>query len=92
MKVSWQHTAIADLASIRTYISQQNPYAADSVVARILSSVERLDRFPASGRSGSVPETREIVVPGLPYIVVYTLAEGLVTIVGVFHGAREYPG
>lgn len=91
MKVNWRHTAIADLDNIRTYISQQNPRAADSVVARILNSVDRLERFPASGRLGAVPETREIVVPGLPYIVVYTHAAELVTIMGVFHGARKYP-
>ena len=56
---------------------------------RVLHSVERLASFPNSGRAGQVEGTRELVVPGLPYIVVYTCDDTDVSIVGVFHGARD---
>lgn len=45
--------------------------------------------FPASGRLGQVPGTREVVVPGLPYIVVYTHDDVSVDVVAVFHGAQK---
>jgi hypothetical protein len=41
------------------------------VVDRIYRAVGRLERFPDSEREGTISSTREIVVPGLPYIVVY---------------------
>jgi len=45
--------------------------------------------FPKSGRRGQAGGTREIVVVGLPYIVVYRQDGNLVEIVGVFHGAQD---
>jgi len=33
-----------------------------------------------------------MVVPGLPYIVVYRLAGDTVEVLGVFHGAQLRPG
>ena len=45
--------------------------------------------FPASGRLGQVPGTREVVVPGLPYVVVYTHDETRVDVVAIFHGAQK---
>jgi plasmid stabilization system protein ParE len=43
------------------------------------------------GHVGRAPGTYEWVVPGLPYILVYTINanDDEVTIVGVFHGARS---
>jgi len=48
-----------------------------------------LEIFPESGRPGNAPPTREIVVPGLPYIVVYAVAGTDVEIIAVFHAARD---
>ena len=45
--------------------------------------------FPRSGRLGQVQGTREVVVPGLPYIVVYTHDDIGVDIVAIFHGAQK---
>ncbi len=47
--------------------------------------------FPRSRRVGTVSGTYEIVVPGLPYIVVYELADERIGIVAVFHGAQDRP-
>jgi toxin ParE1/3/4 len=44
--------------------------------------------FPYSGRRGSVEETYELVVPRLPYIVVYRVTER-VEIVAIFHAAQQ---
>lgn len=89
MRIRWRLRAVSDLANIRDYIAEDNPAAARSVTERVLRSVGRLERFPESGRPGRVAGTREVVVPGLPYIVVYAHDDTSVDIVAVFHAARE---
>jgi plasmid stabilization system protein ParE len=40
---------------------------------------------------GRIPGTRELVVPGLPYIVLYEVADTAVQILHIYHGARNWP-
>ena len=72
---------------------RKKPPAADAVVSRVLHSVEILEAFPKYGRPGQVRGTREVVVPGLPYIVVYidtdTDVDVDVDVIAVFHGSRD---
>ena len=89
MRIRWQLSAVSDLANIRDYIAEHDPAAARSVVERVMGSVSRLERFPESGRIGQIANTREIVVPGLPYIVVYTYGNVDLEIVAVFHAAQK---
>ena len=89
MTIRWHPKAVADLTRIHSYIAQENPIAASSVSERILRSVDRLDRFPLSGRAGKASGTREVVVLGLPYIVVYRQDESGVSVVAVLHGAQQ---
>ena len=51
----------------------------------------RLAHFPRSGRNGGTPNTREIVVPKLPYIIVYRIKLDCAEIVAVFHAAEDRP-
>jgi hypothetical protein len=47
------------------------------------------------GHEGALMGTREMVVPGLPYVVVYRLKvgdEGALEILGIYHGAQLRPG
>jgi plasmid stabilization system protein ParE len=83
--------------AIRDYIHDRNPESAVRVGARIRESVELLRFFPYAGRLGRVAGTREWVVRGLPYVIVYEVTAGEpgdVMILGVFHGAqnRDDPG
>ena len=52
--------------------------------------IERLRDFPRSGRIGRMPETRELVVSGTPYIVVYLVSDD-VELIRVLHGAQKWP-
>jgi plasmid stabilization system protein ParE len=57
--------------------------------------VELLAAFPAIGHHGVLPGTREMVVPGTPYIVVYQVErphEDEIVILGIYHGAQLRPG
>lgn len=80
-----------DLGDIVDYIASDNPDAAANVYKKIVVAANRLIDFPAMGRSGWLPGTRELVIPNLPYIVVYQVdaTRDTVTILAVFHGARD---
>jgi toxin ParE1/3/4 len=88
----WSPEAIGDLAAIRAYISQDDPAAARRIVLAILTCVEDLlPAHPGAGRPGRVPGTRELVVPGTPYIVPYRVRAGAIQVLRVYHGARRWP-
>jgi plasmid stabilization system protein ParE len=91
MKVILEAAAYADLERIHAWIAADRPNAARSVVERILDAAERLGSFPEIGRLGRVTGTREWVVRGLPYIIVYRVDRdlGAVVVHAVFHGAQD---
>jgi len=68
--------------------------AASAVGRRILAAVETLEEFPHRGRVGRSPDTRELVIAGLPYLVVYGFRPGdsrRPVILRVLHGAMLWP-
>lgn len=89
MIVEWTATALRDLSNIRAYIAQRNPTAAEGIARSIRRAVEGLGDYPAMGRPGKRPDTRELVVAGTPYIVIYTVSSGSLQIITVIHGARD---
>lgn len=89
MRAVFAEPAAKDLAGIIEYISLDNPAAAQKVFRAIAGTVEHLADFPEIGRAGRLPNTREITVPSLPYLVVYQVEAGQITIVAVFHEARD---
>ncbi len=91
MRLFWAPGAIEDLGHLRAYIARDNPRAATEIAAKVLDFVERLPSFPASGRPGRVPNTRELVVPGTPLVIPYTVTDRGVEIIAVLHGARRWP-
>ena len=81
--------AAHDLEGIVDYIALDNPTAAEGVYRGIVEAVQRLPQFPALGRPGRHPETRELSVSGLPYLIVYEVSAETVTILAVFHTSRD---
>ena len=79
------------LEEIRERIAEDNPAAATRTVLRIRAAVERVSISPGLGRPGRVAGTRELVVPGTPYIVPYRLMGDVVQIITVLHGAQKWP-
>ncbi|MDE1938276.1 MAG: type II toxin-antitoxin system RelE/ParE family toxin [Alphaproteobacteria bacterium] len=74
------------------FIAQDSPANAQRVVTRIHDAILKVIRtFPMIGRTGRVPETRELTVSGLPYIVVYKVEaeREAVIILSVVHGAQS---
>ena len=91
MRIRWTKRAIRSLASIHAYISRDSPDAAARVAAGILDATVRLERFAQSGRSGRTKGTRELVVPGLPYIIPYRIVDDVILILSVVHTSRKWP-
>ncbi|MDX2264008.1 MAG: type II toxin-antitoxin system RelE/ParE family toxin [Hyphomicrobiales bacterium] len=89
MKIRYRAQALADLGSIHEHIAQTNRFAAQKTVERLHKTIQRLKVFPHSGRAGAVDGTRELISPGLPYIIVYRLEDEFADIVAVMHGAKR---
>jgi toxin ParE1/3/4 len=88
----WSPEAIDDLAALRTYIEQDDPAVARRVANHIIQNVETLlPNSPEMGRLGRVPGTRELVIPGTPFIVPYRLVGNTIQLLRIFHGARRWP-
>lgn len=91
LEVRWLKRALANLEAEAEYIPRDNPVAARRVVTAIEQAVEALARHPAMGRHGRVEGTRELVVPGTPYVIPYRVRERRVEMLRVFHAARKWP-
>jgi toxin ParE1/3/4 len=91
MRIVWSPTAIANLAEIRAYIEKDKPEAALSIAKRIVASVDRLSRNPRLGRLGRHAGTRELIIPGTPYLIPYKIERGTIKILAVFHTAQLWP-
>ena len=91
IKIRWLRVASASLDAEYDYIQRENPKAARRVFTRITSVVKRLKDYPLSGRIGQVDGTRELIITGLPYMVIYRVATDGVEILRVFHTSRDYP-
>jgi toxin ParE1/3/4 len=92
MRLVFAEPAECDLDSIIDYITLDNPAAAEKVYRAIVATARRLTDFPEIGRAGRLPGTREFSVSSLPYLIVYEVGADAVTILAVFHTARDLRG
>jgi toxin ParE1/3/4 len=89
MHVIWTERAVSHLIEIQRFIEQDKPEAARKLTQKILTLVARLVQHPYLGRAGREPETRELIVPGTPYIIPYRIHRGRLAILAVLHAARN---
>jgi toxin ParE1/3/4 len=91
MRIRWLLKAVYDLEDLHEYIALDNPTAASGQVEMILKAIKRLKENTKTGRPGRVKGTRELVIPGTPYIAAYRIKNDVVEILRVLHGARKWP-
>lgn len=91
MEVIWLEGAFLESRRVREHIRQFNPLAAQKTVGRIEKAAEQLSRFPAVGRVGEVPGTRELVITVTPYFLVYRARGDRLEILRVFHSKQQWP-
>ena len=87
----WTNKSRQDLDDIFDYILQENPQIAADVLGRIEQATTNLADHPGLGRPGRVTTTRELIIPGLPWILPYLTGVDTLTILRVIHAARQWP-
>jgi toxin ParE1/3/4 len=91
MKRQWLSSALAELDRIFEHISLDNPTAGREVFQCIRHSTRQLSGFPKAGHPGQMRGTRELVITGLPYLVVYRVTPDTVEILRVLHASTNWP-
>src|SRR5580658_10113587 len=91
MQVRWTEPAARDLEEISEFIRSDRPGAAITVTKTLFDAANNLSVLPGRGRMGRKPGTRELIVSGLPYIIVYRISGEAIHILRVYHGARNRP-
>ncbi|MGE0500332.1 MAG: type II toxin-antitoxin system RelE/ParE family toxin [Rhizobiaceae bacterium] len=92
MRIVWTPRYVDELAAIGDYIGQRNQRGAHRVVNDIHGKTRLLlSANPFIGRPGEIKGTRELVIPGTPYIVAYRVGDQQIDILFVQHGARQWP-
>lgn len=88
-QIRWTPGAAEDLDTIATYSASDSPHYATLFAINILEAVDRLERFPESGRivpERGDPEIRELLLGN--YRIVYRYKAGLPEILTIYHGSR----
>ena len=91
MRVLRTESAEADLDAIADYYGQLNVQATLHILDRIAQVEAVLSEYPYIGRTGRVNNTREIVVTGTPFILVYALDPHDLIVLRVLHGRQQWP-
>jgi toxin ParE1/3/4 len=89
--IVWSPGAIQHLAHLRSFIARDNPKSANRIAGALLNAVERLAELPNLGRPGRLAGTRELVVPGTPYVIPYRLRGDSLEVIALFHGRQKWP-
>lgn len=92
--ITWVPRAWQQYRDALAFVAADKPQAALEQEATITSAVARLGTFPKLGRAGRLRGTRELVVSGTPYIVVYRVSDrdpGQVQVIAFLHGAQQWP-
>jgi addiction module RelE/StbE family toxin len=92
MRIRWTGPAVEDLEQISGYTRERfGPAQARKTTVAIYECVQSLRRFPRRGRVGRLRGTREITVKGLPYAVVYTVADSWIEVMRVLYAGQNWP-
>ena len=89
MRLLWTPIAADDLESIYEYLSERHPTFTQSTVRLLYDTVRSLRKFPERGRLGDAPGTRELILPRLPYIIVYRVTAEIVEVIRILHSAQD---
>ncbi len=89
MRIRWTPPAVEDLQGISEYLKAHHPNYRQPTMRKLYERIRGLREAPYAGRPGRVEETREVLVPPLPYIIVYRVRNGTIEIWRIYHGAQN---
>ncbi|GIX47305.1 MAG: putative toxin Y4kP [Candidatus Tectimicrobiota bacterium] len=90
MPLKWTRLALGSVEAEAARLARENPQIAKRTVKRIHDAVRTLCKYPALGRPGRIPGTRELSVPAVPYVVPYRVRDDHVEILCLLHVARRH--
>jgi plasmid stabilization system protein ParE len=90
VRVVWTRRAARDVRTIRAYVRQFAPIAADRLAERLFAAGNSLAEHPDRGRP--LGKTRRELTIVWPYLLQYRLKAGAIEILSVRHGARKSTG
>ncbi|BBP66857.1 MULTISPECIES: type II toxin-antitoxin system RelE/ParE family toxin [Pseudomonas] len=84
--------AQSDLDSIHEhYQAALGKNGAAAAIITILETLQRLQRFPGSGRPSIAPDIRELVLTRYPFVIPYRMVHAQVQILRILHQRNERP-
>ena len=91
MRLRLTARAHRDLSAVATYLleHEQNAKAASLVADAIERTFDRILQMPRIGKASGRAGTRELVVPRLPFTVVYRINGSDIEILTVFHTSQD---
>jgi addiction module RelE/StbE family toxin len=91
VKLIWSGAAIADRHAIVDFIAADSPRAAIAMDLELADRTDALKIHPMIGRLGRLPQSRELVLIGTPYLIIYRILETHIQILRVLHAAQQWP-
>jgi toxin ParE1/3/4 len=87
--VSLSNRAEAELDLAVAFVRESNPRVSKVLHLTIERALESLEIFPNRGRPGQIDGTRELVVQGTPFIIVYSVSDDEVLIARIRHTSQD---
>ncbi|MFT5132587.1 MAG: toxin ParE1/3/4 [Gammaproteobacteria bacterium] len=91
MEIQISQEAEQDLIEIFDYILQDKPSAAENILDIVYKEIHYLSDHPFLGRPGRVPNTRELIMAVIPFVVPCQVSGKTLEILHVYHTARKWP-
>jgi len=91
MVLRWTPRAVSDLEEIADYLLSVHSASWERLIERIERTLQYLLQFPHMGKAGLAPGTREFVLAGTPYILVFRLKGEMLQILSVRDGRMQLP-
>ncbi|MEG2173468.1 MAG: type II toxin-antitoxin system RelE/ParE family toxin [Desulfovibrionaceae bacterium] len=89
-RVLWTFPALEELDEITAYyIARGELNVALTIIQRVFAAAEKVGEWPGMARKGRVAGTRELMIKGMPYIVIYREKKNGVSILRVLHTSRD---
>lgn len=89
MDIRWTRRALDDLKTAYARLEQDNFLLARDMVRALRHLLAQLPGQTHLGRKGSVDTTRELQIPGTPYLLIYREVAGNLEILRIAHGRRR---
>lgn len=92
-RVRWTKPAVDDLTDLCDYTEERfGPTQARRVALILYDAADSLREMPLRGRTGRKAGTRELPMPGLPFLIIYRVrSEAAVEVLRILHAAQQWP-